>query len=153
MRLTSFTDFGLRVLMRLAGRPEAVLSTEQVAREFAISRHHLQKVVQDLAAAGFVRTRRGAGGGLMLARPASEIRLGEVVRALEQGQALVECFRTDGGACRLTPLCRLRGELDRAAEAFLARLDETTLAACAYGGELPAATIPWRSPGAGEHTP
>ena len=56
MRLTSFTDFGLRVLMRLAGQPDAVLSTEQVAREFAISRHHLQKVVQDLAAAGFVRT-------------------------------------------------------------------------------------------------
>ncbi len=139
MRLTSFTDFGLRVLMRLAGQPDAVLSTEQVAREFAISRHHLQKVVQDLAAAGFVRTRRGAGGGLMLARPADEIRLGAVVRALERDQALVECFRADGGACRLTPFCRLRGELHRAGEAFLASLDETTLAACAYGGPLGAA--------------
>ncbi|MGH7041703.1 MAG: RrF2 family transcriptional regulator [Acetobacteraceae bacterium] len=136
MRLTSFTDFGLRVLMRLAGRPDAVMSTEQVAREFAISRHHLQKVVQDLAAAGFVHTRRGAGGGLTLARPAADIRLGEVVRALERDQVLVECFRTDGGACRLTPFCRLREELHHAAEAFLARLDETTLAACAYGGAL-----------------
>lgn len=137
MRLTSFTDFGMRVLMRLAGKPDAVVSTEQVAREFAISRHHLHKVVQDLAAAGFVRTRRGAGGGLSLARPAAEIRLGQVVRALEQGQALVECFRADGGACRLTPLCRLRGELAQAREAFLARLDATTLAECAYGGALP----------------
>ncbi|MDE2581062.1 MAG: Rrf2 family transcriptional regulator [Rhodospirillales bacterium] len=138
MRLTSFTDFGLRVLMRLAGRPGEVMNTDQVAREFDISRHHLQKVVQELAAAGFLRTRRGAGGGLTLARPASEIRLGEVVRALEHDQALVECYRSDGGACRLTPYCRLRGELDRAAAAFLACLDETTLDACAYGGELAA---------------
>ena len=136
MRLTAFTDFGLRLLMRLAGRPDTVLSTETVAREFAISRHHLQKVVQNLAAAGFVRTRRGAGGGVELARPAADIRLGEVVRALEQEQAMVECFRADGGECRLTPFCRLRGELARAEAAFLASLDRTTLAECAYGGEL-----------------
>ena len=137
MRLTGFTDFGLRILMRLAGQPDAVLNTEVMAREFAISRHHLQKVVQDLAASGFVRTRRGAGGGLTLARPAADIRLGAVVRALERDQALVECFRADGGACRMTPVCRLRGALAGASEAFLAALDRVTLAECAYGGALP----------------
>ena len=137
MRLTGFTDFGLRILMRLAGQPDAMLNTEVVAREFAISRHHLQKVVQDLAASGFVRTRRGAGGGLTLARPAAEIRLGAVVRALERDQALVECFRADGGACRMTPVCQLRGALAEASAAFLAALDRVTLAECAYGGALP----------------
>ncbi len=137
MRLTSFTDFGLRVLVRLAGQPERRMNTEELAREFAISRHHLHKVVQDLAAAGFVTTRRGAGGGLVLARPAAEIRLGAVVRALERDQALVECFRAAGNECRLTPICGLRGKLAAANEAFLASLDRTTLAECAYGGPLP----------------
>ncbi len=137
MRLTSFTDFGLRVLVRLAGQPERRMNTEVLAREFAISRHHLHKVVQDLAAAGFVATRRGAGGWLALARPAAEIRLGAVVRALERDQALVECFRATGNECRLTPVCALRGPLAAANEAFLATLDRTTLAECAYGGKLP----------------
>jgi len=57
----------------------------------------LQKIVQDLAAAGLVQTQRGAGGGVVLARPPEAIRIGEVVRRLEAGQALVECFRAMAG--------------------------------------------------------
>lgn len=132
MRLTAFTDFGLRALMRLAGEPERAFSTEEIATEFDLSRHHLTKVVRDLAAAGFVTTRRGAGGGFKLARPASKITLGDVVRQLEQGQAIVECFRSDGGNCALTPRCRLKTKLDAAHAAFLRELDRTTLAECAY---------------------
>lgn len=63
----------------------------------------------------------------MLARPASEIGLGDVVRILEQDQALVECFAADG-ACCVTPVCRLRGKLYAAEAAFLAELDRSTLA-------------------------
>lgn len=137
MRLTSFTDFGLRTLMRLAGMPGTRLKTEQIAREFNISRHHLTKVVQELAAAGLVSTSRGAAGGLSLARPAATIRLGEVVRRLERDQALVECFRADGGACVIAPHCRLAGMLDRAREAFYRELDRQTLADCALTGWLP----------------
>ncbi|TCM83543.1 Rrf2 family transcriptional regulator [Rhodovulum steppense] len=132
MRLTQFTDFGLRALMRLAGRPERGFATAELAEEFGVSRHHLAKVVARLAAAGLVETRRGGGGGLRLARPAAEIRLGEVVRLLEADQALVECFAADGGACTLTPDCRLKGRLARAEAAFLAELDRATLADCAW---------------------
>ncbi|MEZ5924999.1 MAG: Rrf2 family transcriptional regulator [Hyphomicrobiaceae bacterium] len=132
MRLTQYTDFGLRALMRLAGTPDRSFTTEEIAQELAISRHHLTKVVRDLAARGVLTTRRGAGGGLALARPASEITLGEVVRHLEARHAIVECFRADGGACTLTPRCRLRRRVATAAEAFLAELDKTTLADCAY---------------------
>jgi Rrf2 family nitric oxide-sensitive transcriptional repressor len=132
MRLTAFTDYGIRALMRLAGAPARSFSTEEIAREFGISRHHLTKVVRDLAAAGFVATRRGAGGGFSLARPAESITLGEVVRALEGRQAMVECFRPDGGGCVLTPRCRLRAGLAQADAAFLATLDAITLAQCAY---------------------
>ena len=134
MRLSLFTDYGLRALMRLAGSPERALTTAQIADEFHISRHHLTKVVRDLAEAGFVRTSRGAGGGLRLARPAGSITLGEVVRALDRGKALVECFRADGGTCILTPRCRLKSRLAAARQAFLRELDATTLAECAYPG-------------------
>jgi Rrf2 family nitric oxide-sensitive transcriptional repressor len=132
MRLTAFTDFGFRTLMRLAGEPDRMLTTDAIAREFSISRNHLNKVVQNLAAAGLIRTVRGAHGGIQLARPAAEIRLGDVVRHLELGQALVECFRDDGGACVLTPRCRLKSKLAAATRAFLAELDRSTLADCAY---------------------
>lgn len=132
MRLTAFTDFGLRALMRLAGEPDRSFTTDEIATEFAISRHHLTKVVRELADAGFVKTQRGAGGGFRLARPSHGITLGEVVRALERDQALVECFRADGGACVLTPTCRLMKRLAAARDAFLKELESTTLAECAW---------------------
>ncbi|MGD9828875.1 MAG: Rrf2 family transcriptional regulator [Hyphomicrobiaceae bacterium] len=132
MRLTAFTDYGLRALMRLAGEPDRVFTTDEIAREFAISRNHLTKVVREMADAGLVATHRGAGGGLRLARPAATITIGEVVRRLESRHAIVECFRDDGGGCRLTAHCRLKGHLAAATAAFLGQLDKTSLADCAY---------------------
>jgi Rrf2 family nitric oxide-sensitive transcriptional repressor len=132
MRLTAFTDFGLRALMRLAGEPNRSFSTHEIATEFGISRNHLTKVIRELAEGGFVTTQRGAGGGFRLARPPHSIRLGEVVRTLEQRHALVECFRQDGGNCVLRPRCRLKSRLAVAREAFMRELDSTTLAECAY---------------------
>lgn len=132
MRLTAFTDFGLRVLMRLAGAPDRSFTTEAIAAEFAISRHHLTKVVRALSATGLVESRRGAGGGVRLGRAPEAISIGEVVRLLEARQPLVECFRADGGACVLTPQCRLKGKLADAEAAFLECLDRTSLAECAY---------------------
>lgn len=132
MQLTSFTDYGLRALMRLAGEPDRTFTTDEIAIEFGISRHHLIKIVRRLGEAGYVTTRRGAGGGFRLARSAEVITVGEVVRALEARFPLVECFRNDGGACVLTPKCRLKRHLAAAREAFFRELDRTTLAECAY---------------------
>jgi Rrf2 family transcriptional regulator, nitric oxide-sensitive transcriptional repressor len=131
MRLTQFTDFALRTLMRLASEPTRSFATSELASEFRISRNHLAKVVRDLANGGFIATQRGVGGGFTLARPPRSITLGDVVRTLES-EALVECFRKDGGACVLTPRCRLKARLAAAREAFLQELDSTTLAECAY---------------------
>ena len=132
MRLTAFTDYGLRALMRLAGEPERLFTTQEIAREFAISRNHLTKVVRDLAEAGFIDTLRGAGGGFRLARAAQAISIGEVVRSLEARHAMVECFRIDGGTCVLTPRCQLKGRLAAANRAFLAELDKSSLADCIF---------------------
>jgi Rrf2 family transcriptional regulator, nitric oxide-sensitive transcriptional repressor len=128
MRLTSFTDYGLRALMRLAASPDKGISTAALADEFQLSRHHLIKIITALAQAGVVTTRRGGGGGVTLARPPHQIRLGEVVRLLESGQALVECLAADGGACTITDGCRLKARLRHAEAAFLADLDRSTLA-------------------------
>jgi Rrf2 family nitric oxide-sensitive transcriptional repressor len=128
MRLTAFTDYGLRMLMRMASAPDRAFSTADLADEFGLSRHHLAKIVQRLARAGVVETRRGGAGGAALARPAAEIRLGAVVRLLEQGQSLVECLGTPAGACTLDGRCRLKARLRAAEAVFLADLDRTTLA-------------------------
>lgn len=128
MRLTSFTDYGLRMLMRMAGTPDRGFSTAEMAEDFGLSRHHLSKIIQRLSQAGYVTTRRGGGGGAMLSRPAGEIGLGQVIRLLEQGQPLVDCFATDGGHCSIDGSCRLKARLRTAEAAFLADLDRTTLA-------------------------
>jgi Rrf2 family transcriptional regulator, nitric oxide-sensitive transcriptional repressor len=140
MRLLASTDYALRILMRLALlAPGEQLNVEALARELGgLSRHHLYKVVQDLTALGLVRTTRGIHGGVALARPAAEIHLGELVRRLEADQALVECFRADGGGCVLTPRCRLKRQLARAREAFFHELDGATLADSWEAGSPPA---------------
>ncbi|MDA7430851.1 Rrf2 family transcriptional regulator [Primorskyibacter aestuariivivens] len=137
MRLASFTDYGLRVLMRLAGTPDEAVSTGQIADEFEISQHHLAKVVRDLGRGGFVSSRRGRSGGLQLTRPAQTITLGEVVRHLEQRFAIVECFREGGGSCVLRPRCQLKPRLAAARDAFMSELDRSTVADCAWHGGGP----------------
>ncbi|SEL04418.1 transcriptional regulator, BadM/Rrf2 family [Roseovarius nanhaiticus] len=128
MRLTSFTDYGLRMLMRMASAPERGFSTSELATEFGISRHHLSKIMQRLSAGGIVMTRRGGGGGGMLARDAGDISLGQVVRLLEEGQPLVECFAPGGGECVIDGRCKLKARLRSAEAAFLKDLDRASLA-------------------------
>ena len=129
MQLLFSTDLALRTLMRLSAEPDRHLSTELLARELCVSRHHLQKVVQSLTDAGFLRTIRGVKGGVLLAKPAEEIRVGQVVRHQEKEQAIAKCFR-EGGSCTLVPCCRLKGVLKGAREAFFRHLDKFTLADC-----------------------
>lgn len=128
MRLTAFTDYGLRMLMRMASAPSRAFSTAEFAEEFGLSRNHLTKIMQRLAHGGIVATRRGSGGGAMLVQAPCDIRLGDIVRLLEEGQPLVECFAPDGGNCTIDDRCRLKARLRSAEAAFLADLDCATLA-------------------------
>ena len=128
MRLTSFTDYGLRMLMRMATAQDRAFSTAELALEFSLSRNQLSKIMQRLPRGGIVETRRGGGGGAVLARPAGEIRLGDLVRLLEEDQPLVECFQTETNTCSLDGRCRLKARLRSAETAFLADLDRSTLA-------------------------
>ncbi len=132
MRLLASTDYALRLLILLGqAPPQAQFNVETLAERLGgLSRHHLHKIVQDLTACGVTRTVRGAGGGVRLAQAPEQINLGAVIRYLESGQALVECFRPEGSTCTLMPGCRLRGILGTAERDFFARLDRHTLADC-----------------------
>jgi Rrf2 family nitric oxide-sensitive transcriptional repressor len=126
MRLTFHSDYSLRVLMYLATFPDRLATAEGIASAYGISHHHIMKVVQRLARAGFVETMRGRSGGIRLALPANQITVGAVIRATEEDFDLVECFRNER-ACCITPACRLKGALRAALAAYLQVLDDWTL--------------------------
>ena len=127
MRLTHFSDYALRVLMYAAVRGENLITIEETAGLYGISRAHLMKVANQLTRAGYLKAIRGRSGGLALAKRPDSIRLGDVLRATEPDFALVECFTADN-RCLITPRCRLRGALHEALAAFVGTLDGYTLA-------------------------
>jgi Rrf2 family transcriptional regulator, nitric oxide-sensitive transcriptional repressor len=127
MRLTFLADYSLRVLMYLGARPERLATIDEIADAYGISANHLMKVVHRLGQLGFIETQRGRGGGLRLGKLASEVTLGEVLRAVEEDFELVECFGAKN-TCRITNVCRLRHVLHRALEAYFEVLDDWTLA-------------------------
>ena len=127
MRLTNFSDYALRVLMYAAAASDRLITIEETAELYGISRAHLMKVANQLTRAGYLRAVRGRSGGLTLAKRPNRIKLGEVLRATEPDFALVECFTQDN-QCLISPRCRLRGALREALAAFTGTLDKYTLA-------------------------
>ena len=129
MRLTTYTDYSLRVLIFLGIKRNELVTIKQISDHYGISNNHLLKVVHQLGLLGFIETVRGRNGGLRLARPASEIVIGDVVRKMEQDMALVQCFDAEStGHCRILSACVLKGALAQALQAFLGVLDQYTLA-------------------------
>lgn len=127
MQLTMFSDLALRVLMFAHAAGDRLVTIDEIAHAFRISRTHLTKVVNALTRAGYLTAVRGRSGGLRLARPPDQIVLGDVVRTTEPDFALVECFAT-GNQCVITNRCQLQNVLEEALQAFFAVLDRNTLA-------------------------
>jgi Rrf2 family nitric oxide-sensitive transcriptional repressor len=125
VQLSAFTDYSLRVLIYVGLRPEARVAITEVAAAHGISRNHVVKVVQRLAELGYLSTFRGRGGGIELAHEPASIRVGAVVKSLENLQ-LVECFKPDG-ACAIAGPCVLQRALGEAVAAFFGVLDGYTL--------------------------
>lgn len=128
MRLTAFTDYSLRVLIYLAAQPGRRATVGEIARRFELKENHLTKVVHFLGKQGLLANVRGKGGGLDLALPPERIVIGQVVRQTEGNALPAECFAADGGHCGIARLCRLRGVLHEAVQAFYRVLDGYTLA-------------------------
>jgi Rrf2 family nitric oxide-sensitive transcriptional repressor len=132
MRLTTYTDYSLRVLIYLAAAPRSRATIAEIAGAFGISENHLTKVAHGLGREGWLANVRGKGGGLELALPPEHIRIGQVVRLSEGGDLPAACFADRGAACTISPACRLRGIFGEAVDAFYATLDRYTLADLAH---------------------
>jgi Rrf2 family transcriptional regulator, nitric oxide-sensitive transcriptional repressor len=126
MRLTLSTDYALRLLMLVGLEPDRLVTIEEVASRFDISKNHLMKVAYELGQAGYLDTVRGRNGGLRLGKAADQIVVGEVVRTMEPDFAVVEC-EVQASRCKIAPCCALRSAMREAVRAFLTKLDEYTL--------------------------
>ncbi|WP_428624040.1 RrF2 family transcriptional regulator [Sedimenticola sp.] len=128
MRLTTFTDYTIRVLIFLALDRERLATAGELATRYGISHNHLTKVVHYLGQQGYIETLRGKGGGIRLALSPEVINIGTLIRQSEQNSNLVECFNAETSQCRISPACRLAGVLGEAQEAFFQVLEKYTLA-------------------------
>ena len=142
MQLTQYTDYSLRVLVYLGAKTDGWATITELADFYAISRNHLVKIVHHLARQQLILTQRGKNGGMRLARPPAQIKIGEVVRLTEPNFYIAECFNRDNNQCVLAPSCRLKSILHEANAAFLATLDRYTIADSIAN---PAMLITWQT--------
>lgn len=128
MRLTLYTDYSLRVLLFLGAKePDALSTIKEISDAYGISKNHLMKVSHELGKMGYIETIRGRGGGIRLAKRPEEIGIGEVVRQTEEDFYLVDCFNPESIGCVISPVCNLKGALNKALHAYISILDEYKL--------------------------
>ncbi|KZK78148.1 HTH-type transcriptional repressor NsrR [Pseudovibrio sp. W64] len=142
MRLNQASDFALRLVMQCAMQPDILQRIDQVVLQQGFSRGHVMKLVNQLSRAGILETMRGRGGGFKLGRLAQDISVGDVVRAVENDFAVVECLRqSECGEiqCCFLPSCRLKPLMQRASSAFLSVLDEMTIESAVIDLPVPVA--------------
>ncbi len=126
MRLTSFTDYALRVLLYTAAHEEQLTTIAEIQKTFDVSKGHLMKIVHLLSTEGYIHAVRGRSGGIRLGKAPEEINLGQLVRLTEPDFRLVECFGEENH-CIISQFCKLPGPLNKALDAFLRTLDAYTL--------------------------
>ncbi len=155
MRLTHYSDYALRSLIYLATKPnpESLANISDIADSYNISKSHLTKIVHHLGKLGYIESVRGKNGGIRLGMSANDINIGALVRQTECDFKIVECFSetplltasatpsnkkgefiamvnsdTATQQCAIAPNCQLKWILAKATQAFIAVLDEYTLA-------------------------
>lgn len=128
MHLTQHTDYALRLLVYLGSHPDEAPSAASVAARFGISEHHMATIAKRLVQDGILLAKRGRHGGVRLAQPPAQLKVGELVMQLERTMHLVECFDRPNSRCPIAPSCHLRAVLAEATDAFIATLNRYTLA-------------------------
>lgn len=133
MRLSSMADYAV-VTMTAAARHcgGARVSAQQLAEETGLPVPTVQKLVSKLSAAGLLKSSRGVGGGLKLARPAAAITLADIIEAVEGPIALATCSENGRHDCTLEGACSVRPHwpvVDAALRGALAGVPLTQLAA------------------------
>jgi Rrf2 family protein len=125
MQITHQADYAIRAVMYLSKlESNQRAATSQVAKEQSIPPSFLAKIISQLSIAGLLHTSRGARGGVMLARPAQDISLLDVVEAIDGPISLNECASVDG-TCSFGSDCQLREVWCGAQEDLVNRLKAT----------------------------
>lgn len=132
MKLSRFSDLGLRALMVLGARPERV-SAREISDLYGVSKDHVMKSLQSLERSGFVDSTPGRGGGFKLVADPETLLIGDVVQRLEPSLALAECFEPGNTRCPLTGDCVLSTALGDGLRAFLNALNQYSLADLVQG--------------------
>jgi Rrf2 family protein len=130
VRVSAKADYAIRAAVELAAAGEGPLKGDRIAQAQQIPSNFLENILSDLRNAGLVNSRRGAEGGYWLARPAGEISLADVIRAVDGPLANVRGIRSEqveyaGSAARLRDVwvavrASLRSVLERVTLADLA---------------------------------
>ena len=140
MRITAKADYAVRAAIELAGAGAAgPVKAEQISEAQGIPLNFLENILAELRRAGIVESRRGAAGGHLLARPAAEISLADVIRAVEGPLANVRGISPDALAYEGSA-ARLRDVWVALRASVRAVLEQVTLADVA-GGDLPAHVV------------
>ena len=127
MKMTTRGRYGLRAILELArcwGGPPLLMST--LAEREGLSRKYLHALLTSLKAAGLVQSSRGAGGGFRLARPPAEIRLNDVLRAVEGPLSIVGCVARPR-SCSRSGRCTARRVWTEVSQAIDQALERFTL--------------------------
>jgi Rrf2 family nitric oxide-sensitive transcriptional repressor len=127
MRLTSFTDYSVRVLMYVAHKNGELASIREVSEAYDISKNHLMKVVHLLGKGGYLDTVRGKNGGFRLGKETKDINIGALIRYTEDDLSIVECFSDTENRCSLVNVCSFSNVMQEALQAFLGAADKYTL--------------------------
>lgn len=147
MKLTSYTNYALRSLQLAALKSPDLVRVDDVAKIHGLSRPHIMKVVHELGKADYLETVRGRGGGFRLSRPPEEMIVGDIVRITEGPLDVVECFNPEKNTCPLMGICVLSRKMQEATAAFMAVLDDLTIAdISANRGQLMERIAPLETP-------
>lgn len=125
MQLTKHTDFAFRSLIFMATMPNELATIKAMAERFDIPKSHLMKVISKLVAHGYVNSVRGKQGGVLLAKPAADITLREVIEVMENTLEPIDCV---GQHCVILKTCQLKHALAGARDSYLEHLAGMTLA-------------------------
>ncbi|MFQ6404855.1 Rrf2 family transcriptional regulator [Methylophilus sp. 'Pure River'] len=125
MQLNKFTDIGLRVLMYLSqSRFDQQVTIDEIASTFDLPRNHLIKVITRLNKLGWIKATRGRNGGLELNPESLQLRIGDILRELENTTELINCEKP---MCRFHGDCLLKGALQTGLESFYAHMNQHRL--------------------------
>ena len=136
MKLTQYSDLGLRLLMYLALRKGESVTIQEASDRFAVSKNHMVKISHQLTREGLIVSTRGRNGGVRLARAPDTISVEEALRATEDNFDLVECLGAKKNHCVISGACKLSGVFEEALAAFFAVLREVSLADLVKNGKM-----------------